>query len=70
MGSLPGIPHRRAVRAFERAGFRVIREGKHIILSNGSRRIVIPRNDPVARHTMAGIVRDAGLVEEEFRDLL
>jgi len=24
------VSHRRAVRAFEKAGFRVIREGKHI----------------------------------------
>jgi hypothetical protein len=29
-----------------------------------------PRANPVNAYTMAGIVRDAGLSEEEFRDLL
>jgi predicted RNA binding protein YcfA (HicA-like mRNA interferase family) len=70
MGSIPGVPHQRAVRALEKAGFRIIREGKHIVMSDGRHRIVIPRNDPIARHTMAGIVRDAGLTEAEFRAFL
>lgn len=70
MGGIAGIPHQRAVRALERAGFKVIRQGKHIILSDGVRRLTVPRNDPVAPHTMAGIVRDAGLTEARFRELL
>jgi hypothetical protein len=28
---LPGIPHVHAVRALEKAGFKVVREGKHIV---------------------------------------
>jgi hypothetical protein len=32
MPKLAGIQHQRAVKAFERAGFRVIREGKHMAL--------------------------------------
>jgi len=70
MGGIAGIPHQRAVRALERAGFWIIRQGKHIILSNGARRVTVPRNDPVAPHTMACIVRDAGLTEARFRELL
>jgi predicted RNA binding protein YcfA (HicA-like mRNA interferase family) len=46
VGKLPGIPHLKAVRAFEKAGFRVVRQGKHIVMSNGSRIITIPRHDP------------------------
>ena len=67
---LPGIDHRRAVKALERAGFKVVREAIHIVMSNDRRRVTIPRHDPVNAITMAGIVRDAGLTLEEFKKLL
>ena len=70
MGKLPGIPHLHAVRVFEKAGFRIVRQSKHIVMSNGARILTIPRNNPVNAYTMAGIVRDAGLTLEEFRKLL
>ena len=70
MPKLPGINHLRAIKAFEKAGFQVIRQGKHISMSNGDRVIVIPRGNPVNAYTMAGIVRDAGLTIEEFKQLL
>ncbi len=70
MGKLPGIAHLHAVRALERAGFRVIRQGKHIVMSDGGRIPTIPRHNPVNAYTMAGIVGDAGLSVEQFRDLL
>jgi hypothetical protein len=31
--------------------------------------ITIPRQDPVEPYTMAGIIRDAGLVPDRFREL-
>ena len=70
MPKLPGIPHLQAVRALEKAGFRVVRESKHIVMSNGQRILTIPRANPVNAFTMGGIVRDAGLTVEEFRKLL
>jgi predicted RNA binding protein YcfA (HicA-like mRNA interferase family) len=70
MPKLPGVPHQKAVRALERAGFRIVRQAKHIIMSNGSRFITIPRHDPVNAYTMGGIVVDAGLTVEEFKKLL
>ena len=70
MPKLPGIPHLKAVHALEKAGYRIIREGKHIVMSNGQRILTIPRHNPVNAFTMAGIVRDAGLTIEEFKDLL
>jgi predicted RNA binding protein YcfA (HicA-like mRNA interferase family) len=70
VGKIPGVPHLRAVKALQRAGFQVIRQGKHIVMSNGSRIVTIPRANPVNGITMFGIVRDAGLTEEEFRRLL
>ncbi|WP_036483009.1 type II toxin-antitoxin system HicA family toxin [Myxosarcina sp. GI1] len=70
MPKLPGINHQRAVKAFEKAGFRIVRQGKHITMTNDTRVIVIPRANPVNAYTMAGIVKDAGLTIEEFKQLL
>jgi len=58
------------MRALEKAGFRVMRQGKHIVMSNGQRILTIPRHNPVNAITMGGIVRDAGLTVEQFRELL
>jgi len=70
MPRLPGVGHLQAVRALERAGFRIVRQGKHIVMTNGERILTIPRHDPVNAFTMAGIAQDAGLTVEEFRELL
>jgi hypothetical protein len=32
--------------------------------------IVIPRNNPINGYTMAGIIKDAGLTIEQFKQLL
>ena len=70
MGELVGIPHQRAIRAFERAGFTIKREGRHISMWNGTRTIIIPRNNPIQPFTLIGIVKSAGLTVEQFRELL
>lgn len=70
MPKLPGINHLEAVKALEKAGFRIVRQGKHIVMSDGIRIITIPRHNPVNAITMGGIVRDAGLTLEEFKKLL
>jgi len=70
MPKLPGIPHRRAVQAFKRAGFWVVREGKHISMTDGERIIIIPRANPIDAYTMGGIIQDAGMTVEEFKKLL
>jgi predicted RNA binding protein YcfA (HicA-like mRNA interferase family) len=67
---LAGINHRDAVRALERAGFKVVREGKHVVMTNGARILTIQRHNPVNAFTMGGIIRDAGLTVDEFRALL
>jgi predicted RNA binding protein YcfA (HicA-like mRNA interferase family) len=66
---IAGVPHLRAVRALERAGFRVARQGKHIVMTDGRRIVTIPRHDPVNANTMAVIVRAVGLTAEQFRRL-
>ena len=70
MPKLPGINHLDAVCALEKAGFRIIRQGKHIVMSDGTRILTIPRNNPVNAYTMGGIVQDAGISINEFRRLL
>jgi len=70
MPKLAGIQHQRAVSAFEKAGFHVIRKGKHISMAKDDRIIIIPRNNPINAFTMGGIIKDAGLTIEEFKKLL
>jgi hypothetical protein len=67
---IAGVNHQDAVGALQKAGLRVVRQGKHIVMSDGVRILTIPRHNPVNAFTMGGIVRDAGLSEEEFRELL
>ena len=70
MPKIPGVPHQKAIRALEKAGFRVLRQGKHVVMTDGTRILTIPRANPINAYTMGGIVRDAGLTIEEFRKLL
>lgn len=70
MPKLAGVNHLDAVRALEKAGFRIARQGKHIIMTDGNQVITIPRHNPVNAITMGNIVRDVGLTNEEFRKLL
>ncbi len=70
MPKLPGINAQDTVRVFEKVGFRVIRQSKHIVLSDGIIRLTIPRADPINAYTMGAIARDAGLSPDEFRRLL
>lgn len=70
MPKIPGVNHQDAVRALEKAGFRVVRQGRHVVMTDGSRILTIPRHNPVNAYTMGGIVRDAGLSERQFRKLL
>jgi predicted RNA binding protein YcfA (HicA-like mRNA interferase family) len=70
MPKIAGVNHLDAVRALEKAGFEVVRQGKHIVMSNGTRQVTIPRHNPIKAFTMGGIVQDAGLTVEEFRQLL
>ena len=70
MPKIPGVNHLDAVRALEKAGFSIVRQGKHIVMSKGARILTIPRHNPINAFTLGGIVRDAGLTVEQFRQLL
>ena len=70
MPKIPGVNHQDAVRALEKAGFRVARQGRHVVMTDGSRILTVPRHNPVNAYTMGGIVRDAGLSVQQFREFL
>ena len=70
MPKLQGIAYLRAVNALQKAGFTILREGKHTIMTDGIRILVLPRHNPINAITMGGIVRDAGLTLEQFKELL
>jgi len=65
------VSSQRAVKAFKKVGFWVSRNGgKHIGMTDGVRKIVIPRHKRLNPYTLAGIIRDAGLTGENFKKLL
>jgi predicted RNA binding protein YcfA (HicA-like mRNA interferase family) len=64
---MPGVNHLDAIRALEKAGFWIVRQGKHVIMTDGMRVLSIPRHNPVNAIAMGNIVRDAGLTNDEFR---
>jgi len=60
----------RVVRAFSKVGFKVIKEGKHIGMSDSTHHLTIPRHKRINPYTLKGIIKDAGLSDEEFKRLL
>jgi len=70
MPKIPGINHLRAIKALEKAGFKVVCQGKHVVMSDGAHFITIPRHNPVNAITLGGIVKDGGLTIAQFKHLL
>ncbi len=66
------ISEERAIRAFQKAGFWILKShgSKHIVMTDGAHRITIPRHPRVNPYTLKGIIRDAGLRDHEFKKLL
>jgi predicted RNA binding protein YcfA (HicA-like mRNA interferase family) len=70
MVKIQGISHQKVVRALEKAGFKIARQSKHIIMTDGIKILTIPRANPINAYTLGGIVKDAGLSVEDFKKLL
>lgn len=60
----------RLAKALSKAGFKIVKQGKHIGMSDGIRKITIPRHKRLNPYTVQGIIKDAGLTDEEFKTLL
>jgi predicted RNA binding protein YcfA (HicA-like mRNA interferase family) len=70
MSKLPGLGQKDAVRVLEKRGFRVVRQDKHITLSNGAVMVQVPRHTVINAYTMGYIAKVAGLTPTQFRELL
>ncbi len=70
MSKLQGINHLVMVRALEKACFQIIRQGKHIVMSNSECLVTKPCNKPIKAFTMSGIIKDACPFVEQFKTLL
>ena len=70
MPSLPSINHQRAIKAFEKVGFRIVRQGKHITMTDGEHILTNPRANPINSYTMGKIIKGSGLTIVEFKKLL
>ena len=73
MSKLPELKTREVIRAFGKAGFEPIREGKkHTILArpDHTQLLAIPRHTTVARGTLRRLISTAALTTEEFLALL
>lgn len=70
MPSIPGISSETAVRVFLKLGFVLRRQSKHIVMSKGTLRLVIPRSTSIDPYTMGGIAKTAGLTPERFKKLI
>ncbi len=60
----------RIVNILSKVGFRIIRQGKHIGMSDGIHHITIPRHKRVNPYTLKAIIKDAGVTEERFNELI
>lgn len=74
MSRLPVVSGKEAVRAFEQVGYRLDHQtGSHLILRQAVppyRRLTIPNHKELAKGTLRGLIREAGLSVESFCALL
>ncbi len=60
----------RVVNALAKVGFRVVKQGKHIGMSDGYHRVTIPRHKRINPYTLKSIIKSAGLTDEKFKELV
>jgi predicted RNA binding protein YcfA (HicA-like mRNA interferase family) len=60
----------RAIKAFRKAGFKIVTKGKHFGMSDGTHRITIPNHKRLNPYTLKSIIKSSGLTDEQFKQLL
>jgi predicted RNA binding protein YcfA (HicA-like mRNA interferase family) len=72
MSRLPVCSGADAVQAFQKLGYQLDHQtGSHIILRHPQmRRLTVPNHREPAKETLRALIREAGLTEEEFDNLL
>ena len=67
MPKLPLVSGQGACKARERLGFSFLRQhGSHGILRRGSRGCVVPMHGEIRPGTLRGVLKQAGVTEDEF----
>lgn len=67
MPKLPVLSGAEVIRRLERLGFEQVRQrGSHVVLRRGDAGCVVPLHKEVKTGTLAGILRQAGLTQDEF----
>lgn len=70
MTKLPQVSHERVVRALKRTGFYILREGKHISMTDDKHLVIIPRHHTIKPGTLKQILDAAEISADQFKDLL
>ena len=71
MPKLPCISGAEAVNALQKLGFAFLRQhGSHAMLRRGSQGCVVPMHREINQGTLRGVLKLAGVTEDEFRAAL
>jgi len=70
MSKLPQVSHDRVIRALQRAGFYILREGKHVAMTDEKHLVIIPRHHVIKPGTLKHILDAAELSIDQFKELL
>jgi predicted RNA binding protein YcfA (HicA-like mRNA interferase family) len=73
MARLANISGKEAVKAFEKAGWRVIGQvGSHVVMTKPGVRanLSIPQHKELSVGTLRALIRHSGMTMEEFLDML
>ena len=71
MPKLPCVSGKEVVIAPGKLGFTFVRQkGSHAILRRPNRGCVVPLHREVSQGTLRGVLKQAGVTEEEFRSAL
>lgn len=71
MAELPLVSGEQARKALERLGFTFLRQkGSHAILRRGGNGCVVPMHRQIKRGTLRGVLKQAGVTDEEFKAAL
>lgn len=67
MPKLPVLSGAEVVKMLERLGFEQIRQrGSHVVMRRGNVGTVVPLHKELKTGTLAGIIRQTGLTQDEF----
>jgi predicted RNA binding protein YcfA (HicA-like mRNA interferase family) len=71
MPKLPCISGAEAIKALEKLGFKKVRQrGSHAVMRRGADGCVVPMHAELKIGTLAGLIRQTGITNDEFVEKL